>query len=374
MEAQFQRKNAATSELADLCESVVAYLEEVEGVRNVLLSARSGVGPGAMQVWERTHYPAQLPTALKAFLHHSDGLSLTWSIDHMGEELPLGCMHLNALKQLVRVDIDPSEVRHATAPRDGAAARRASHLASRADGPEDAQELMAFDLDATAHDGRLCLLYRPPAMESPEVWFQDLSRSWYCVAESFADYLRLLLMHLGLPRWQYAYTDVGLDPVARQWIRLLAPHRLQAHAEKGQADTGARSRPFAHDAVGRELAAPRWVPTPHAAGETGARAAGDAGVRAAGDAGARAAGDAGVRALAAQARAAARRLAPPLAASSSSARAHGRRRPSGGGATTFPPLTDRGADAGASEVDGGLAVAAAGRPNSASSARDGWGS
>ena len=33
-------------------------------------------------------------------------------------------------------------------------------------------------------------------------------------------------LHLGLPRWQYAYTEVGLDPIARQWARLVAPERL----------------------------------------------------------------------------------------------------------------------------------------------------
>lgn len=33
-------------------------------------------------------------------------------------------------------------------------------------------------------------------------------------------------MHLGLPNWQMAFTDFGLDPVSKQWFRFLSPERL----------------------------------------------------------------------------------------------------------------------------------------------------
>ena len=35
-----------------------------------------------------------------------------------------------------------------------------------------------------------------------------------------------MMMHLGVPRWQYAFTRVGLDPSAEQWFRFLCPERL----------------------------------------------------------------------------------------------------------------------------------------------------
>jgi len=46
----------------------------------------------------------------------------------------------------------------------------------------------------------------------PQIWFQDLSCSWFFIANTFTDYFRLMIMHLGLPHWQYAFTQVGLDP------------------------------------------------------------------------------------------------------------------------------------------------------------------
>lgn len=66
-----------------------------------------------------------------------------------------------------------------------------------------------------------------------QVWFQDTSCAWSFIACGFSDFLRLTILHVGLPRWQYAYTDVGLDPVARQWFRLLAPSRLDALEARG---------------------------------------------------------------------------------------------------------------------------------------------
>ena len=38
-------------------------------------------------------------------------------------------------------------------------------------------------------------------------------------------------MHLGLPNWQYAFTQVGLDAQTLQWFRFLSPERLAIDIE-----------------------------------------------------------------------------------------------------------------------------------------------
>eukprot|EP00961_Rhodomonas_salina_P060682 814668-Rhodomonas_salina.1 len=58
------------------------------------------------------------------------------------------------------------------------------------------------------------LSHRTP--HNTQVWFQDLGRQWHFVAGSFTDYFRLLIMHLGLPNWHYAFSDVGLDITTKQ--------------------------------------------------------------------------------------------------------------------------------------------------------------
>lgn len=40
-----------------------------------------------------------------------------------------------------------------------------------------------------------------------------------------------MIMHLGLPNWHYAFTEVGLDPQTLQWFRFLSPERLAIDIE-----------------------------------------------------------------------------------------------------------------------------------------------
>jgi hypothetical protein len=83
------------------------------------------------------------------------------------------------------------------------------------------------------------------ATPSPQIWFRDLAGSWFYVAENFTDYFRIMVMHLGLPGWQYAFTDVGLDPVCQQWFRFFSPERLdvdlQTFRKKRGETTGNQS-------------------------------------------------------------------------------------------------------------------------------------
>ena len=40
-----------------------------------------------------------------------------------------------------------------------------------------------------------------------------------------------MIMHLGIPNWQYAFTKAGLDPQTLQWFRFLIPERLSIDIE-----------------------------------------------------------------------------------------------------------------------------------------------
>ena len=75
---------------------------------------------------------------------------------------------------------------------------------------ESFMDVVAFSLDKEVKDGRLGLLYAN-TFNRPQIYFQDLSGDWFFIANTFTDYFRLMVMHLGLPHWQYAFTEVGLD-------------------------------------------------------------------------------------------------------------------------------------------------------------------
>ena len=51
--------------------------------------------------------------------------------------------------------------------------------------------------------------------QHPKIWLLDRALRWHFLASTFSQYFRMMLMHLGLPQWQYAYTDIGLTPQAK---------------------------------------------------------------------------------------------------------------------------------------------------------------
>ena len=162
----------------------------------------------------------------------TDGMHLKWDVVAHGREvMQLGCMAINSLRQLVPAG--PEVLRN---ERD----ELRPELAHRA----AATSVRAFHLDATCEMGRVLLLLGtegPNSWKRAQVWFQDGSCALSLLANSFSEYVRLLMLHLGLPGWQYAYTEAGLDPTCRQWLRLMAPDRLAPSSSSSPRGKGAFS-------------------------------------------------------------------------------------------------------------------------------------
>ena len=111
----------------------------------------------------------------------------------------------------------------------------------------DSKEIGAFEIDSKIKNGRLALIYKNGKVAKPQIWFQDLSCKWYFIANTFTDYFRLMIMHLGLPNWHYAFTEVGLDPQTLQWFRFLSPERLAIDIENRKNFESGKKR--SHDDI-----------------------------------------------------------------------------------------------------------------------------
>lgn len=210
----------------DIALRVISYLEAHPVVQDVELRDRGGVSQPQLLAWEAENGHFQLPEDLKSFLTISNGVTVRWNVRINGNVQEFGCMHLNQLSQIKRLTIGGSK------GVDGQCG-----LGS----PSSAAGATAFDLDAECCNGRVALLYRE-APSKPQVWFQDLSCDWHFIANTFTDYFRLMAMHLGIPHWQYAFTDVGLDPVTRNWFALFCPERLAVAVENGKDASRRQSR------------------------------------------------------------------------------------------------------------------------------------
>eukprot|EP00943_MAST-04B_sp_MAST-4B-sp1_P009259 g9259.t1 len=257
--------NASIREIFDdISLSVINFLENHEGVASVDFVERRGITLAEITAWEQDNAPYSLPNDYKAFLLISNGLLLRWHIRHHDSEFPLGCLHLNKLASVQRIarndedsddeleemlvsdaHNDPSESKttkndmkhfgstqminnekpnHYTPSRKIKRGPRGRIRRTLKRLPRDSA---AFDIDNTCTGGTVAFFYSSKDnFDNPQVWFQDMSCKWFFIANTFTDYFRLMIMHLGLPCWQYAFTEVGLDPVSQQWFRFLSPERL----------------------------------------------------------------------------------------------------------------------------------------------------
>lgn len=216
-----------------LTHAAVAFLKSKRGVSNVVFQTKIGVSELEIAKWEDQNLPYDLPEDYKTFLRISNGMRLTWCLDFRGKQVRLGDMCLNQLDRVESIvaNVSPSDDPE---PLD----------AFLNDGTK-APVSVAFSIDSQCRCGKVALVYSSRETRQPQVWFQDLSGRWNFLASTFIEYFRMMVVHLGLPNWQYRFTRYGLDPVSKQWFRLISPERLVIDLNAQSARVTAKEKMYA---------------------------------------------------------------------------------------------------------------------------------
>jgi len=171
--------------------SVISFLEDQKQVGDLEFAERLGVPESSLDSWETEHAPYKLPEDYKSFLQISDGLLLTWKIIKGGSTHPLGSMHLNKLSEVQMIRLEKFKL---------SVVGQEYYSDDESEDGVEKPVIAAFNIDSKAQNGRVALMYKN-TFDKPQVWFQDLSCCWFFIANSFTDYFRLMIMHLGLPHW-----------------------------------------------------------------------------------------------------------------------------------------------------------------------------
>ncbi|ESO92357.1 hypothetical protein LOTGIDRAFT_120831, partial [Lottia gigantea] len=189
------------------------------GTRKVKLHEKNPAERPTVLSWEQRN-SCLLPEDLKNFYLSSNGFDLTWSVHIDNGETPVGRMHIHPLIQVNKLNtsivsgntnlVQPSLADLETESDDEEIGGREKPKFCGSNG--------IYELDDCSGYGKVCIYIKKKSgtNESPaEVWFLDRSLRWHFLADSFLAYFRLMLMHLGLPQWQFAFTDIGLSLQAK---------------------------------------------------------------------------------------------------------------------------------------------------------------
>ncbi|XP_069482969.1 tubulin polyglutamylase complex subunit 2 [Ambystoma mexicanum] len=210
--------------LETLTLGITKILETSPGVTEVNFSERPAAERHKIVSWEQKN-SCSLPEDLKNFYLMTDGFQMTWSIKFDGNPMQLGSMVINSISKLGRLgesaiytlpnaptlaDLDDEE---------GTESQRRK--------PSFDSRHIAFELDPCNGNGKVCLVYRNVKKGvvslDTEIWFLDRALYWHFLTDTFTAYYRLLITHLGLPQWQYAFTTYGVSPQAKQWFNMYKP-------------------------------------------------------------------------------------------------------------------------------------------------------
>ncbi|XP_045215779.2 tubulin polyglutamylase complex subunit 2-like isoform X1 [Mercenaria mercenaria] len=237
---------------------VLKYLENKTGVCKLELEPRRPADRPSILAWEQKN-TVFLPEDLKSFYLTSDGFLLTWCVKIENGPVPVGRMYLNSVSKMMKFGGPANNTLVNPSLADLDADSDAEDETSGTEKPTFDSRCKIFELDPCDGYGKVCLVYKenktaPDYKKSAdivskvytsdymtyggtdpkiEVWFLDRALRWHYIADSFTAYYRLMIMHLGLPQWQYAFTDIGLCQQAKQWFNMYAPLRLELDAELG---------------------------------------------------------------------------------------------------------------------------------------------
>uniref|UniRef100_A0A8C8Y0W3 Tubulin polyglutamylase complex subunit 2 n=1 Tax=Panthera leo TaxID=9689 RepID=A0A8C8Y0W3_PANLE len=145
---------------------------------------------------------------VKNFYLINNGFHMTWSVKLDENTIPLGSMAINRISKLTQLN-QSSMYSLPNAP-------------TLEDLEDDALEASENQPEKPHFDSCSVMFELDPwkweweGLPYIDFWFLARASHWHLITDTCTGYYCLLIMHLGLPEWQYAFTSYGISPQAKQ--------------------------------------------------------------------------------------------------------------------------------------------------------------
>lgn len=197
----------------------ISYLESFEECKNIFFQSNKECANHEFTAWEKRNTPIKLPDDMKKCYSLFNGFILRWEVEITNSLVPIGELRLNCLEDIKSSNTIDFIVQQ--------------NLPLHVQKPVKKQCTL-FVIDSHSEVGNIVLLYRLPSdakdqnvlLNQPEVWLMDRSGQLIYLAATFTQYVRLMVVHLGIYGWQMVFSDDGLMDVTQHWMALFCKERL----------------------------------------------------------------------------------------------------------------------------------------------------
>ncbi|KAF2879560.1 hypothetical protein ILUMI_26609 [Ignelater luminosus] len=187
-------------------------LNKCVGVKRTYLRKTIPLTNSEISDWEEEE-GVSLPDDLRSFYSSSNGYMFEWTYtfgDGTPKESVVGRIEVNSLEKLRRV------YGYETTNESGITVCKGRFVLRLS------LESKLFELSLIPERGRIVLVYLYPNYE-PSIWLLMSNMKFYFLADNITLYLRMSIVHLGIPLWQLAYTPEGVPQWTENMFRMLLP-------------------------------------------------------------------------------------------------------------------------------------------------------
>lgn len=201
---------------------LIKVLSNIPRITNINYDKRNPAERNSVNAWESRHN-VNLPVDMKSFYLCTDGFCLFWSYEYSANDVKrVGKIHIPHLIQitLVRENLEsimatPGNQAQAKPPANDAIPPLNLNIKSK-----------IFELSSILDVAKVVMLYETPE-SCPRVYLLELETlKLQFLADTFSEYLRMAIAHLGLPYWELCFSTCCPLPTWTQVCLLTSKPKL----------------------------------------------------------------------------------------------------------------------------------------------------
>jgi tubulin polyglutamylase complex subunit 2 len=184
-------------------------LDQIPRINNINYDKRNPAERNSVNAWE-TRHNVSLPPDMRSFYLCTDGFSLFWSYEYTETDIKrVGKIHIPHLIQITLIRENLETIM---------AANQNSAKSSATSSANDAipnlnlsLKSKIFELNTILDVAKVVMIYEVPESSSMKIYLlEQESLKLQFLADTFSEYLRMCIAHLGLPYWELCFSSCTL--------------------------------------------------------------------------------------------------------------------------------------------------------------------